>query len=547
MTNILIDDAIYHLQSSGGISTLWHSLIPALKAALPDFSFDPARPADIFISTYYQPAPVGAKSIVLCYDFIASRYPGMAHRPDVVWQRSAIANADAVIAISQWSANDVSRFAGKAATVAYPATTLERASHEEVQAFKSKYNLPDTYVLVVGNRRLYKNVSTYLQALQMMNPRPFTLCVGGEYSTHPLMGLHVRLDENELAAAYTRALCLVYPSLYEGFGLPVLEAYACGCPVICGDGGALAEINEAALVVDVTRPLEIAQALVTMNDHGVRIEHILKGYDVAKRFSWSKMATQMADVIRSVAGKGTDSMANDAIFVASPVNVLKGDAARAALEVTNDAARLTPGKGVLTAPLERWQQAQAYERATWLEHGLMLTEDRNAEHAAMFDGYKALPETIGNVVELGCGPFTNLQHVLPGRWAHQVVLVDPMAHDYQAHHPHCSYKDKLLCGYKPLLISKAIEDCETDAIFDTLIMINVLPHCQSVEKVFSWINTHLKPGGNLVFHEPARDIDPLTWYDVGHPLSYTQSVIEEFLAGYTEVYRNGDYFIGVKK
>src|SRR5688572_24415418 len=113
----------------------------------------------------------------------------------------------------------------------------------------------------------------------------------------------------------------------------------------------------------------------------------------------------------------------DHLFIASPVNVLTGDAARVALETTNDAAYLTPGKGVLSVPLERWHQAQVYERETWLVHGINATEDRNTEHAAMFDDYKALPKNIGNAIELGCGAFTNLRHILPGREAERIVLL----------------------------------------------------------------------------------------------------------------------------
>lgn len=300
--NIIIDDAIYRMQKSGGISTLWRELTPVLQATLPDFTFDKTQAADVFISTYYQPAPASAKSIAVVYDFIHERYPGLSRfAQDAQWKHAAIAAADAVIAISQWTADDVKQFTGKAVTVAYPATTLERASHETVQAFKAKYNLPDQYVLIMGRRGLYKNVNAYRQAEALIQSSLFTLFVGGEdLISSGRHYRHLRLNDDEMAAAYTGALCLVYPSLYEGFGLPVLEAYACGCPVICGSGGALAEINEAARVVDVTRPREIAEALVTMHDHSVRIEHIVQGYRAVKRFSWSSMAESMAAVIRGV-------------------------------------------------------------------------------------------------------------------------------------------------------------------------------------------------------------------------------------------------------
>ena len=233
-------------------------------------------------------------------------------------------------------------------------------------------------------------------------------------------------------------------------------------------------------------------------------------------------------------------------FISSPVSVLTGDAARVALQSTNDAAHYTEGKGVLSVPLERWQEAQAYERATWLEHGLMLTEDRNAEHAAMFDDYKALPYYLGDTIELGCGPFTNLRYIIQPNWPKSVTLVDPLFKEY-LRHPHCAYPDTVFLGNSITWSASAIEDYHTSREFDTLVMINVLSHCTDAQKVFSWINAHIAPGGYLVFHEPARDINPLTTYDAGHPLSYTQDVIEDFLSGYTQVYRNGDYFIGVKK
>jgi glycosyltransferase involved in cell wall biosynthesis len=302
MTNIVIDRAIEHLQSSGGISTMWAALRPLIEASLPQYTFDASLPADVFVSTYYQPAPSGAKSIAVVYDYIATRFPGISKFTlDNEWKYAAVNAADDIIAISQWTANDVKRFQGRDATVIHLATALIRANHSDVLAFRRKYNLPDTYVLIVGRRDLYKNVSTYWQAMKLMDG-VYTVCIGGETLTHtPTPAMQIRLNLDELSAAYTGALCLVYPSLYEGFGLPVIEAYACGCPVICGSGGGLAEINEAALVVDVTRPREIAEAVIAMHDHSVRIEHIMKGFDTVTRFSWGKTAREFAGVIARVA------------------------------------------------------------------------------------------------------------------------------------------------------------------------------------------------------------------------------------------------------
>ena len=246
-------------------------------------------------------------------------------------------------------------------------------------------------------------------------------------------------------------------------------------------------------------------------------------------------------------------MTDEFLFISSPVNVLRGDAARAALAATNDAAHYTEGKGVLSVPLERWQKAQAYERETWLVHAINSTDDRNLEHAAMFDGYKALPEKLGDVIELGCGPFTNLRLILPERTAGVVTLLDPLASEYLTLHPNCAYKNRMLGDIWVNLVSWPIEAADDPTIdmrdhrYDTVILINVLTHCQDTQKVSDWINTHLKKGGYLVFAEPVRDIDPTQLYDVGHPISFNQDVIDAFLKPYKEKFRNGNYFIGVKK
>jgi glycosyltransferase involved in cell wall biosynthesis len=298
--NIIISPEIFQLQARGGISTLWRNLIPRIQALLPECTFDSTQPADVWIPTYYAAAPVGIPSIVTVFDWMHERYPKLSpFAVEAVTKRRAIAHATELISISHWTASDTQAFMQRESTVVYPATDLQRASSDEVAAFRTKYKLPDEYILIMGNRGLYKNVSTYWQATRLFNA-PLTVCIGGENEPDSSQVRHFQLTPDDLSAAYTGALCLVYPSLYEGFGLPVLETYACGCPVVCGNGGALAEINSAAAVVDITKPMDIIQGIARVIDPPQRVEHILKGYSVAKQFSWDKAAQQYAAVIRRV-------------------------------------------------------------------------------------------------------------------------------------------------------------------------------------------------------------------------------------------------------
>lgn len=313
--NIHVDRAIFGLQSNGGVSRLWRSLLPALQKAMPDASFDDSAPAELFLSTYYRMPPEGMKSIVMVYDFIHEHYPLLGrHHPDAVDKRRAIARADAVIGISQYTADDAMTFCGKPASVAYcgGGETFKRAMPAEVKDFKRRYGL-DNYVIVVGRRGLYKNVQALYQAWRLWPAHKHfkILCVGGEeqlpqdigfQKSFPGQWMQARLSDADLSAAYTGAYALVYPSLFEGFGLPPVEAMACGCPVITSAGGSVPEVvGDAALVVNVFRPLEIAHALNALADPALCLELALRGYPQARQFTWANMAESLASVIRGVA------------------------------------------------------------------------------------------------------------------------------------------------------------------------------------------------------------------------------------------------------
>ena len=233
----------------------------------------------------------------------------------------------------------------------------------------------------------------------------------------------------------------------------------------------------------------------------------------------------------------------DPIFITSPRDVKKGDQALAALERTND-TRFETEDGVLQVDAARWQVAHDYERFSWLVHNTNLKTDRNEYHADQFNDYNALPENLGKVIELGCGPFTNLRLILPDHPAESVYLLDPLAKAYQQEHPHCAYHDGTLAGHEVNLMASAIEDSNTRHKFDTLVMVNVLPHCRDARAVFSFIRSRVRSGGLVVLGEFPREHPARLHYDAGHPLALKAHVLEGFLSEFDEVYRNGWYFIG---
>lgn len=234
---------------------------------------------------------------------------------------------------------------------------------------------------------------------------------------------------------------------------------------------------------------------------------------------------------------------SEPIFVASPVEVYQGEAAVEHLQTTND-SQYASEDGVMVVSDTRWLKAQEYERQTWMQYNPQATQDRNSEHAGHFDQYRALPEKLGDVVELGCGPFTNARYVLQGnRWIHTITLVDPLLNTYLGH-PHCAYTDHAALGIT--LINNTIEDWQPAQQYDTAIMVNVIAHCRNGYKVLDKLWDILKPGGMVVFHENPREYDPLQHYDVGHPIAPKASVLEAFIGRFEPLYRNGWYFIGRK-
>ncbi|MDZ7761277.1 MAG: glycosyltransferase family 1 protein [Desulfovermiculus sp.] len=188
-------------------------------------------------------------------------------------------------------------------------------SQGEMKETKARLSLPDTYLLFVGTLEPRKNLDLIIEALgRIQGDIPLVLTGWKGWGDKPWMErareyridtniyLTGYIDEQSLACLYSGAQALLYPSKYEGFGLPVLEAMACGCPVISSNAASLPEVAEdAALYVDPHDPDSLAEAITRfVYDGELRQTMRVKGLDQAARFSWQDAAKWTIEVFDKV-------------------------------------------------------------------------------------------------------------------------------------------------------------------------------------------------------------------------------------------------------
>ncbi|MEG4866674.1 MULTISPECIES: glycosyltransferase [unclassified Microcoleus] len=269
--------------------------------------------ADLFISTYYT-TPLSTPSVFMAYDMIPEVVG--ANLNELMWKEKhhAIRHASGYIAISENTASDLAKFfpeiAPKSVTVAHCGvqSLFSPASQEDIKGFQNKYGISKPYFLSVGGGADYKNSILFFKAFaQLATKQGFEIvCTGsgvlleGELRNYTLGTVvhKLQLDDQELRLAYAGAVALVYPSKYEGFGLPVLEALSCGCPVITCPNASIPEVaGEAALYVNDEDVEGLTDALCEVQKPKVRNSLIAAGLEQAKKFSWSKMAKTVSSAL----------------------------------------------------------------------------------------------------------------------------------------------------------------------------------------------------------------------------------------------------------
>jgi glycosyltransferase involved in cell wall biosynthesis len=242
---------------------------------------------------------------------------------DPIWdeKRLAVQHASSYACISENTHRDVLELLpaarGKPAAVILlgVSDSLRPSAEGEVERFRREHRIERPYFLLVGDRRGvggYKNTKLLFEALRDWSGRGGheVVCVGGHPQIEPelrLAGPKIRvrrlsLPDEELRLAYAGAVALVYPSRYEGFGLPVAEAMACGCPVITTRLASLPEVaGDAAVYIDPDDPQSLREALDAVCDPSRRATMVATGAIQASSFRWDRAAATFATALSQAA------------------------------------------------------------------------------------------------------------------------------------------------------------------------------------------------------------------------------------------------------
>ena len=303
---------------------------PDFKAEITHYPF-----FDLFFSTL--PLIKKTKTVVTIHDVIPLLYPkyypiGKKGLLALVRQRMALQNIDAVVTDSNNSKTDIAKylkFPLEKIHVVYLAANpeLKVAAESEITKVTRKYKLPKKYLLYVGDINYNKNIPQLIKTLKFLPKEINLVCVGKNFYPHDIpewqwIESQIALSDvsnrvkfltelnsdgtSDLAAIYGGAIAYIQPSLYEGFGLPILEAMICQTPVICAENSSLPEValNKALMVEEAKAEnfaLMVGEVLLWKKEQR---EKFLKAASIhAKKFTWDKTAKETANLYQEILKK----------------------------------------------------------------------------------------------------------------------------------------------------------------------------------------------------------------------------------------------------
>lgn len=272
---------------------------------------------DVFHPTYYNSyflCKLKSPYVVTVYDMIHEKFCDLFSPNDKTTQykKVVINRADRIIAISQNTKKDIIDIYG------LPEERIDvvHLGHSvDVTVSSSVEGLPENYILFVGQRWGYKNFTRFVNAFAEVNklyPEVELVCTGSNFTAEEVvlfqkLGIERKVkrffvNESQLTYLYQHALCFVYPSLYEGFGIPILEAFAADCPLalsntscfpeIAREGGAYFNPYEENSIFEILKKI--------ISEKAYRENLVRQGREVLSQYSWSKMAKETGLVYEKV-------------------------------------------------------------------------------------------------------------------------------------------------------------------------------------------------------------------------------------------------------
>lgn len=355
--SLLFDNIIFSLQRSGGVSLHWYEILRGIYRD--GYKFNvleyPGAESNMFrkklsfkkdriiedgripisisrylpypvitgekslcLSSYYRlPDDKTCPTVVTVHDFTYEKFRGGLPKLIHVMQKgAAIRRASGIVCVSENTKRDLLEY--------YPAIPEERVRviyHGVSAVYKPigqscrntldprLINVP--YALFVGGRHSYKNFKVAVESVSLLQDFWLVSAGGGGFNKEeqilvdkylPNRSLHLPSVKDELLnSLYNCAHAFLYPSAYEGFGLPLLESMAAGCPVIAANRSSIPEVcDDAAVLINEITPEAIAEQISKLNISAYREELVSKGFERVKKFSWEKCCSETFAFYKSI-------------------------------------------------------------------------------------------------------------------------------------------------------------------------------------------------------------------------------------------------------
>lgn len=336
---IIYDNIIFSLQKAGGISLYWKELASRMVVSGQDISFYgypnenifsdhfntiqkkesflwhgicrymdfrvQIKDKSIFHSSYYRVAnQKNVVNIITLHDFTYEYYARGLRKYIHLWQKGrALEKGDGIICVSENTKKDLLKFypflpEEKIKVIYLGASDAFCVLSNPAKILLQHFRELDgkRYILYVGDRKGYKNFNFLVKAFWKLKDYTLVMVGGGALTKKESKKLtmdyvHFQgLSAEELNILYNNAFCMVYPSLYEGFGIPVLEAMRAGCPVIAMNSSSIPEVaGNAAILLSVdSSSKELWEAIFALEKRDFRQSLVSDGLEQSGKFSWDK-------------------------------------------------------------------------------------------------------------------------------------------------------------------------------------------------------------------------------------------------------------------